>query len=490
MKLIFLLSFLILPAFDSLAQTCISGDCQNGLGKMQWGDAIYEGEFKNGRISGFGVRTRDGLPVVGYFNEWMEQDYHRQLTMDQLKSNQDLVYAQFKKCDCLVRKEFSLPTIEWESVKYDVINFINGYGVKVGETLRTKTNINSIPVEGYINNTDHNVYIRAYRKHYFSGRQVYEYIDDSYVVKPGKEVMGNYRRKPGSSSLRDYFAENYVFLGQYCDKGAGAYCKSISTTPAPLVAASPVKATSVNKQSTDQFDNNYLILSNTKPDFKASWDDALACRAICFADNTYYSFLIDLEGDGQGYVAQSGFPEAYIKESWKATPGTIISSIDYLNGQWHLVMTNYGDDAISQTYLKQSYFPEDKIKEKWSTGYRITYAAASPDGEWVVVMTKPKNYAPITEQTYSWYTEFPSTAIKKYWEKNYYITLLKYLNGKWLLVMSQYSDRNGNTFKQSYATGSQFPMEKFTAYDKEGFTTLSASYGNGLWAIVINKSLK
>ena|GEM_PF-6023558 len=239
---------------------CLSGDCDNGFGKMQFEKEIYEGYFKNGlcdgkgmtvlnsgtifkgdfykgklhgnitrtdpdgtvfkgayvdgAISGLGVRTRDGLAVLAYFNRYMEQDYHRQLTMNQLKYHQDTTYARFNKCNCLTRQDFSLPTVEWVDVKYNVFN---GYGVKTGERTESDLELSSIKVQGYVNNTDHNIYIRAYRKHYFEERNAYEFIDDSYVVKPGNEVMGNYRRKP-SASLRDYFAENYVFLGQYCGK--------------------------------------------------------------------------------------------------------------------------------------------------------------------------------------------------------------------------------------------------------------------------------
>ena len=239
---------------------CLSGDCDNGFGKMQFEKEIYEGYFKNGlcdgkgkavlnsgtifigdfykgklhgnitrtdpdgtlfkgayvngAISGLGVRTRDGLAVLAYFNRYMEQDYHRQLTMNQLKYHQDTTYARFNKCNCLTRQDFSLPTVEWVDVKYHVFN---GYGVKTGERTESDLELSSIKVQGYVNNTDHNIYIRAYRKHYFEERNAYEFIDDSYVVKPGKEVMGNYRRKP-SGPLRDYFAENYIFLGQYCGK--------------------------------------------------------------------------------------------------------------------------------------------------------------------------------------------------------------------------------------------------------------------------------
>jgi hypothetical protein len=54
------------------AQRCLSGDCQNGTGKMDYGDgAVYEGEFRNGKIDGKGMlQFRNGNRYIG---NWSNQ---------------------------------------------------------------------------------------------------------------------------------------------------------------------------------------------------------------------------------------------------------------------------------------------------------------------------------------------------------------------------------------------------------------------------------
>jgi hypothetical protein len=50
---------------------CISGDCQNGKGKVVFGDnTIYEGEFKNGLADGYGIcNYSDGSTYTGFWKE-------------------------------------------------------------------------------------------------------------------------------------------------------------------------------------------------------------------------------------------------------------------------------------------------------------------------------------------------------------------------------------------------------------------------------------
>ncbi|MFN5135690.1 MAG: caspase family protein [Chitinophagaceae bacterium] len=61
------LAFLLLISISSSAQTCLSGNCSNGFGKIQYpnGDT-YEGEFYDDRREGFGIYTwKTGGKFVG-----------------------------------------------------------------------------------------------------------------------------------------------------------------------------------------------------------------------------------------------------------------------------------------------------------------------------------------------------------------------------------------------------------------------------------------
>lgn len=62
----------LLFSFDSTAQ-CLSGDCNNGEGKMDYGYAIYTGTFKNGKPHGTGTMDYGaGEKYVGTFVDGKE----------------------------------------------------------------------------------------------------------------------------------------------------------------------------------------------------------------------------------------------------------------------------------------------------------------------------------------------------------------------------------------------------------------------------------
>ena len=46
---------IILLFTNLISAQCISGDCKNGFGKIQYQDAVYEGTFKNGNLEGIGI---------------------------------------------------------------------------------------------------------------------------------------------------------------------------------------------------------------------------------------------------------------------------------------------------------------------------------------------------------------------------------------------------------------------------------------------------
>ena len=63
---------LFLVSLSGFAQ-CLSGDCQNGFGKFNFGFAIYEGNFVSGKPNGQGTMDYGGgEKFVGNFKDGQE----------------------------------------------------------------------------------------------------------------------------------------------------------------------------------------------------------------------------------------------------------------------------------------------------------------------------------------------------------------------------------------------------------------------------------
>lgn len=67
-KLLITLNLLFIATI--VTSQCVLGDCKNGFGKMQYQDAVYEGNFINGKFTGQGKLTaKNGNFFVGEFIE-------------------------------------------------------------------------------------------------------------------------------------------------------------------------------------------------------------------------------------------------------------------------------------------------------------------------------------------------------------------------------------------------------------------------------------
>lgn len=66
-KLLLTLNLLFITTI--VTSQCVLGDCQNGFGKIQYQDAVYEGIFKNGNLDGLGImQYTNGNYYFGQFN--------------------------------------------------------------------------------------------------------------------------------------------------------------------------------------------------------------------------------------------------------------------------------------------------------------------------------------------------------------------------------------------------------------------------------------
>jgi hypothetical protein len=200
---------------------------RQGQGKMVSNEGVvYAGNFSRDQFWGLGKRIYKGISNLNYWRYFSVSDVQA-LPFNVLKTHQDTMFAKLKKCDCLEKKNFSILGWAYNNVNYDVINTYTGR--KVGEKTESELGATSLEVDGYINNTDHDIYIRCYRKRSYKDRDATEYVDDSYIVAPGQKIMTNYRVQPQPGEFYYvYFADTFVYLGQYCDKSAPDCKKAVA----------------------------------------------------------------------------------------------------------------------------------------------------------------------------------------------------------------------------------------------------------------------
>lgn len=228
-----------------------------------------------------------------------------------------------------------------------------------------------------------------------------------------------------------------------------------------------------------------IIKSEGFPLLGDSWDAGYNYKAAVYNSDHWYVFMREGFGDWQAYRRRDYFPKEEIKELWNKN-NSIISSLDYFDGEWSLMMTSFDEKSIQQRWTKNGSFPTDQIQEAWDDDYYITEAAYG-DGIWAIVYNKTTNYEPFINQIYGRYDEFPKETISEYWDEDWFITTLKYLDGQWFLVMSKYSDRDAGSYKQRWNKTTHFPMDKLIKNDNEGLELQCVTYGDGYWVTVMNK---
>lgn len=194
----------------------------NGNGTLSSEGKIYRGKFSNYTFYGVGTRTFRGLSIIAYWNS-LYPDSYKSLSYDVLKYHQDTMFANFTKCDCLTKKRTYVYANGLGSVPYNLVS--SETGQVVGTTSEIEVVDKSFMTNGFINSSNHDIYIRCYRVFHYNDRNVDEYIDESYVVAPGEEILGNYRQKPQPGTLlTKFFKDNFIYVGQFCAKSSKGAC--------------------------------------------------------------------------------------------------------------------------------------------------------------------------------------------------------------------------------------------------------------------------
>lgn len=259
-----------------------------------------------------------------------------------------------------------------------------------------------------------------------------------------------------------------------------------TSTPEPE-RTERIDVASLDVEISDAVSMDYhdVIQSDDFPTLADSWSAGYNYKAAVYDYDHWYVFMRESFGGWQAYRRREEFPKDEISELWDEK-NSIITSLDYFDGEWNLTMTSFDDKFIQQRWTTNSEFPKDKIKESWEEDYYITEAAYG-DGKWAIIFNKTGNYEPFTNQMYGQYDEFPKDKIKEYWDKDWFITTLKYLNGQWLLVMTEYEDRNSSNYMQRWNKTADFPMDKLIKNDNEDLKLDCVTHGDGAWVTVMSK---
>lgn len=106
--------------FNTTAQ-CVSGNCENGKGKFDFGWCTYEGTFKNGKPDGEGTMVYDDYTYVGHFTNGVE-DGKGVITYKKDSRKEDVAYVSGKKVEALQKVNNG----EWKELDIQNVNCKSG----------------------------------------------------------------------------------------------------------------------------------------------------------------------------------------------------------------------------------------------------------------------------------------------------------------------------------------------------------------------------
>lgn len=106
--------------FNTTAQ-CVSGNCENGKGKFDFGWCTYEGTFKNGKPDGEGTMVYDDYTYVGHFANGIE-DGKGVITYKKDGRKEYVAYVSGKKVEALQKVNKG----EWKDLDIQNVNCKEG----------------------------------------------------------------------------------------------------------------------------------------------------------------------------------------------------------------------------------------------------------------------------------------------------------------------------------------------------------------------------
>lgn len=143
-------------------------------------------------------------------------------------------------------------------------------------------------------------------------------------------------------------------------------------------------------------------------------------------------------------------------------------------------------------YQQQSYFycgsgstlDEAKIKENWDNGKRITSAAYTKNG-WFIVMALKTG---ISAQTYKYSSSWPSEWIKTKWDEGFNITSIAGSSSNWLVVMSKGSGITNQSWSKR-GTKAEI-VEQIKSFRAKGIPIIDICYNGNYWVAIFGKTSK
>ena len=221
----------------------------------------------------------------------------------------------------------------------------------------------------------------------------------------------------------------------------------------------------------------------SKQFFEESWARGFNCRKMYYAQGTFYTLMTNDNLGKQFFYSSIDFPDDIISQ--EQAKNAIITSIDYFNGMWYLIMT-YQNTKITQRYRKT----RERLKvADYSNITNISYG----QGEYVTVSTLPNPFLPdvdpnnyCIESQFIITDNFPKKTIDKYLKKGFFIEMLECSNGFWFVNLTNNCENRVNP-QQKYIINNNFPLDKIQKYDADGYKIYNVAFGNGKWIVVLNK---
>lgn len=196
-----------------------NGDVSGLVKFLTWDNETFIVNTETHKMHGLGKRTKDGLTRLCYCDTKYDDGSYQGFPLEVMTHHLDTNFAKYKKVD-----ELAPTTITFLYLGVDRVTYNRYVGIQSeydGKETHDELNLKDKDVPGFINNTAHNIYIKGYRKIHPFDRDVIEYVDDSFVVKPGEKVMKNYRYLPNQKFVDitgSYYRQEYFYLGQYVEK--------------------------------------------------------------------------------------------------------------------------------------------------------------------------------------------------------------------------------------------------------------------------------